>query len=180
MFKVGDRVRHFKSTGVYRIVSMFTWEATKEDAVLYENEATGERWGRTLKVFLEDVASPQDPTKTVKRFEPITTPDTGEFRIYRIEPSTDDKGNMVFNVFSAMGEQVATLKNGVAPMIALTFMNMSGQSAQRGDDYMAGVIQGCTHMTLLGNTSTPGSQKPSTTPESTKPSQSNSQPKSSG
>ncbi len=74
MLKTGDRVRHFKTGGIYKVISMFTWEPTKEPAVLYESDDTGERWGRTLSVFLEEVADPKDPTRKVRRFEPCQPP----------------------------------------------------------------------------------------------------------
>ncbi len=68
--KQGDRFRHFKSGGIYRIVTLFTWEPTKEAAVLYESEDTGERWGRTLTIFTETVRKPDDDTM-VRRFAPL-------------------------------------------------------------------------------------------------------------
>lgn len=71
MPKAGDRYRHFKSGGIYRIVTLFTWEPTKEPAVLYQSEDTDEQWGRPLSVFMAEVTDPNDPSKQVRRFQPL-------------------------------------------------------------------------------------------------------------
>lgn len=68
MLSIGDRYRHFKHGDIYRIVTLFTWETTKEPAVVYESERTGEQWGRTVAVFLEEVAKPDEPGVMVQRF----------------------------------------------------------------------------------------------------------------
>ena len=68
--KPGDKFRHFKSGEVYRIVCLYTWEPTKEAAVLYEHEETGARWGRPVSVFMEEVQHGQPPA-LVRRFAPV-------------------------------------------------------------------------------------------------------------
>lgn len=51
-------------------------------------------------------------------------------------------------VYNFAGHQVIKLEGGAAELIVMTYQNMS-QYENRGDDYMAGVIAGCTHCSLL-------------------------------
>lgn len=46
------------------------------------------------------------------------------------------------------GQNLCELRGGNAAVIALTFQNMSSQSEQRGDDYMAGVMAALTHSVM--------------------------------
>lgn len=67
--KPGDRFKHFKQGGIYKIITIFIWEPTKEPAVLYQCEDTGEQWGRPLSVFMSKVPDPIDPSVQVWRFK---------------------------------------------------------------------------------------------------------------
>jgi hypothetical protein len=150
MFEVkvrpGDRFEHFKTGDKYKIISLFTWEPTKEEAVLYESEKTAERWGRTLKVFCEEIAHPKSGQQA-PRFKKVTDADQ-PFYLYQVEEKCDERGQPYW-VLHMTGEPVATFKDGNAALIMLSFMNMSRINPQRGDDYLSGVIAGCCHMTLL-------------------------------
>jgi len=48
-------------------------------------------------------------------------------------------------VFYVDGMFVCELRGGNVLIIAATFNNLSSRSAQRGDDYMAGVVAGLMH-----------------------------------
>lgn len=143
--KVGDRFRHFKTGHLYKIVSLFTWEATNENSVEYENEQTGERWGRTLKNFLEEVSH---NNQTVKRFAEIESADLG-IALYILEEHNDN-GIPYWDVWLCGSDTPSiTLKNGCANIIVLSYLNMARQAQQRGNDYMAGVVQGCIHTDMV-------------------------------
>lgn len=142
--KVGDRFQHFKTGGYYTIVSLFTWESTKEPAVLYESEKTGERWGRTVKNFLEEVAKDD---KSIPRFSKKSDGEQA-LPLYGLDEKLDENNRPYWTVIHWSGSPIATLKGGTSQIIVLSFLNMSKQG-QRGNDYMAGVIQGLTHMQLL-------------------------------
>ncbi len=160
MLNIGDRYRHFKTGGIYKIITLFTWEPTKEPAVVYESESTGERWGRTVSVFLEDVAKPGAEGVKVPRFAIETERDQTGIPLYFLEEKQEENGAYFFNVYGTSGDLIATLKGGMAGPIALCYVNVSGQDQRRGDDYMIGVIHGCTHMTLLNQTPASTSESP--------------------
>jgi hypothetical protein len=145
--KVGDRFKHFKhGGGYYTVASLFTWEPTKEESVEYENDITKERWGRPLRVFLEEVADPATG-QPVARFKKVTD-SQGALPLYALEEKTDERGQPYWLVYHYSGDVIATLKDGYAAVIILSFSNMIRQG-QRGNDYMAGVMAGCTHMHML-------------------------------
>lgn len=144
MIKIGNRFKHFKTGGYYTVTALFTWEPTKEPAVLYKGE-NGEQWGRPLAVFLEEVADPNDPEQKVRRFAPQEP--AQPFRLYSLTEKNDERGTY-FEVHNFGGELICSLQDGLAPMIALTFMSMSNSSPRRGDDYMAGVVNGSMHILL--------------------------------
>lgn len=162
VLNIGDRYRHFTTGGIYKIITLFTWEPTKEPAVVYESESTGERWGHTISVFLEGVAKPGEDGVKVPRFaiEAEADPTGTKAPTYFLQEAKDENGALFFNVYGATGDPVATLKGGMSGPIALCYVNMSGQDQQRGDDYMAGVIHGCTHMTLLNQAPASTSESP--------------------
>lgn len=47
------------------------------------------------------------------------------------------------------GDPVVTLKGGCAEQILLTYASQCRRGQLRGNDYLAGVIQGMTHMAML-------------------------------
>lgn len=64
--------------------------------------------------------------------------------LYQLRQDADG----VVLVYNFVGEQVIKLEGGTAGVIVLTYQNLS-QYEHRGDDYMAGVIQGIMHCHLL-------------------------------
>ena len=63
---------------------------------------------------------------------------------YQIKPD----GDQSFVIYNAAGYQVAKLEAGFTLNIILTYQNLS-QYNHRGDDYMAGVVDGMMHMQML-------------------------------
>jgi len=55
MIEVGERYRHVKTGGEYKIVDLVLIEADEEVGVVYENVENGLRWVRGLKSFCEEV-----------------------------------------------------------------------------------------------------------------------------
>ncbi len=147
MLTPGDRFKHYKSGGIYKILGLFTWEPTLEPAVLYESESSHEVWGRTVKVFLESVAHPTQPERMVTRFQVLDQAQP-RMQLYSMVEQEDENGMPYLEVYN-MTDPILTLKGGHAQVIGLSFLNMSKIGPQRGDDYMAGVTAGCVHMTLL-------------------------------
>jgi hypothetical protein len=142
VLKPGDRFKHYKQGTYYNIVSLFTWEPTHEEAVLYENETTGERWGRPVSVFLEEVTG-------VPRFTKVSDGPTPS-PMYYMDENRDENGQPYWDVKIFDGTGLLTLKGGNAPLILLTYLNMQSHGQRRADDYMAGVSAGCVHMHLVG------------------------------
>lgn len=161
--KPGDRFRHFKTGVYYKIISIFTWEPTKEQSVEYESEKTGERWGRTLKAFLEEVSHND---QIVPRFKKVKDSSEDSLLLYGLEEKYDENGQPYWIVVHWGGDGVATLKGGYSAVLVLSFINMANQNPQRGSDYMAGVIAGCTHMQLLGPTGSTNNSPTASNPNS--------------
>jgi hypothetical protein len=71
--------------------------------------------------------------------------------MYQLKPDGD---NCVI-VYNAAGDQVIKLEGGFSDVIIMTFANLSqqkdddGDNLGRGNDYMAGVIAGIMHMSML-------------------------------
>ena len=59
-----------------------------------------------------------------------------------------DADNVIL-VYNFMGEQVIKLEGGSAELIVMSYLNMCTLGEHRGDDYMAGVIQGIIHCMML-------------------------------
>jgi hypothetical protein len=147
MINIGQRFRHFKTNAIYVVTGLCSWEPTHEPAVIYQNELTGESWGRPLQVFLEEVAVPNDPHRKAPRFALVD--DSAPATSYRLEEEIDrTTGEPCIKVYNYMAEPAAVLKGGLTATITLSYLNMSRQG-HRGDDYMAGVIAGCTHYIIL-------------------------------
>ena len=144
--KPGDRFKHFKTGGYYKIISLFMWEQTKQQSIEYENEITGERWGRPMSVFLEEVSV---DNKLIPRFEKIENSQQN-LDLFKLEEKYDENNQPYWIVHHWTGESIATLQKGNAAIIVLSYINMMNQSQQRGNDYLAGAMAGLTHMQLLG------------------------------
>jgi hypothetical protein len=140
MLELYDRFRHCESGEIYRIVQIFQWGVSGEEAVVYENEHTGEQIGCTSSLFLQTLA-------LKPKFEKLATIPKND-PLYVIKEDYDDAGLPYWIISNCAGEGVATLKGGTSAIIILSYMNMQRQSQQRANDYMSGVIQGCTHYQL--------------------------------
>lgn len=64
--------------------------------------------------------------------------------LYQLQQDADG----IVLVFNAGGHQVIKLEGGASELILMTYANLD-QHDNRGDDYMAGVIQGILHCHLL-------------------------------
>ena len=64
--------------------------------------------------------------------------------MYRVKQDADNS----YIVYIYDGQPVIRLEGGTTELILLTFQNMS-QYEHRGDDYMAGVIQGIMHCHMI-------------------------------
>jgi hypothetical protein len=53
MPKPGDRAKHLKTGGMYRVLCVARIEANLDLAVVYESESDGEKWIRPVIEFLD-------------------------------------------------------------------------------------------------------------------------------